>query len=221
MLLEKTVCRSPSEACYYRRCSDCKNIKASDIHANNVDLELQESASWSIWKKVGPRYELLHVSGSFQILLQEIDNLWSSFITHSFYTHEQRDYISLIKEKSSFTTYAVVQMDFAQNFSFITQQEIQSAYYSRQQTALFTIYIKIGSEHRNMVIISDYLPHDTRFVYCSRKLIVEFLKQEYTSVFKINYVSDGATGHFKSIYSIFQTTHNSDFSYFNRSVQSL
>ena len=109
-----------------------KNIKASDILANNVDLQLQESVSWSVWKKVVSRYELLHVTGSFQTLLQEIDNLWPSFVTHSFYTREQRGYISLIKEKSDFTTYAPVLVDFAQNFSFITEQEIQSAYYSRQ-----------------------------------------------------------------------------------------
>jgi hypothetical protein len=97
-------------------------------------------------------------------------------------------------------------MDFAQNFTFVTQEEIQSAYYSRQQATLFTIYIKIGNEHRNMVIISDYLPHDTRFVYCGQRIIMEFLKKEYRNVFKINYVTDGATGHFKSMYSIFQTT---------------
>ncbi len=205
-LLEKTVCKSPSENCYYRRCSDCKHLKASDILAKDIDVELEESASWSIWKKVGPRYQLLHVTGSFDVLLQEIDNLWPSFTTHSFYTHQQRDYIALIKEKSSFITYAVVQMDFAQNFTFVTQEEIQSAYYSRQQATLFTIYIKIGNEHRNMVIISDYLPHDTRFVYCGQRIIMEFLKKEYRNVFKINYVTDGATGHFKSMYSIFQTT---------------
>jgi hypothetical protein len=94
--------------------------------------------------------------------------IYGQALSHSFYTREQRDYTSLTKKTSSFTTYAVVQMDFAQNFSFITQQEIQSAYYSRQQAALFTIYMKIGSEHLNMVIILDYLPHDTRFVYCSQ-----------------------------------------------------
>lgn len=188
------------ENCYYRHCSNCKTIKASDIIADDIDPELQEPTSWSIWKKVGVRYELLHVNGPFMVLLEEIDNLWSTFITHSFYTRKQREYIGQIKELSSDITYAAIQMDFAQNFTFVTQREIQSAYYSRKQAALYTIYIKIGSAHRNMVIISDYLSHDTRFVYMAQKLIVEFLKKEYKNVFKINYVSDGATAHFKSEY---------------------
>lgn len=196
--MEKSVCKFASDKCYYRVCSDCKHLKASDILGADLDLDLLEPASWSMWKKVGPRYELLHVTGPFTTLLQEVDNIWSTYVKHCYYTRQQRDYIAMIKEQSSFITYALVQIDFAQNFCFITQQEIQSAYYSRKQAALFTIYMKIGSDHRNMVIISDYLPHDTRFVYCAQKFILQFLKEEYRNVFKINYVSDGATGHFKS-----------------------
>ena len=149
-------------------------------------------------KKVNSRYDLLHTTGSFRVLLQEVDGIWPSFITHNFCIQKQRDYIALIKEKSSFITYAVVQMDFAQNFTFVIQQEIQSAYYSRKQATIFTVYIKVGEEHRNMAIISDYLPHDTRFVYCAQKTIIDFLRQEYRNVFKINYVTDGATARFKS-----------------------
>ncbi len=168
-------------------------------------MEIQDTASWSIWKKVNSRYELLHLTGTFRALLEEIDDLWPNFITHSFCTRQQRDYIALIKEMSSITTSAVVQLDFAQNFSFVIQREIQSAYYSRQQATIFTIYIRIGEEHRNMVFISDYLAHDTKFVYAAQKRIVEFLRKEYPNVSKINYVSDGASAHFKSKCAILHT----------------
>jgi hypothetical protein len=204
-LLELTICKTPSEYCYYRECTNCHHLIASDILADGIDVELQDVASWSIWKKVNSRYELIHVTGSFQALLEEIDELWPNFITHNFYMHQQRDYIALIKEKSSITTFAIVQLDFSQNFSFVTQREIQSAYYSRQQATMFTIFIKIGVEHRNMVIISDYLAHDTRFVFCAQQIIIEFLRKEYHNLLKIMYVSDGATGHFKSKYSTFET----------------
>jgi hypothetical protein len=180
-------------------------LKASDILSDGIDIEIQDSASWSIWKKINSRYELLHLTGTFRALLEEIDNLWPNFITHNFYTREQRDYIALIKEKSSITTYAVIQLDFAQNYAFVIQREVQSAYYSRQQATIFTVYIRIGEEHRNMVIISNYLAHDTKFVYSGQKIIIDFLRKEYPNIFKINYVSDGASAHFKSKYSILQT----------------
>ena len=142
------------------------------------------------------------MTGSFQALLEAIDNLWPNFITHSYYTHEQRDYITFIKEKSSITTFAVIQLDFAQNFPLITQREIQSAYYSRQQATILTAYIKVGEEHRNMAFISDYLAHDTRFVYCAQKAIITFLKKGYPNVLNVVYVGDGASAHFKSKYSL-------------------
>ena len=144
------------------------------------------------------------MTGTFRALLEEIDNLWPNFIIHNFYTHEQRDYIALIKETFSITTFAIVQIDFAQNYSLIIQTEIQSAYYSPQQATIFTIYIKVGEEHRNMVIISDYLAHDTKFVYAGQKIIVNFLQKQYPNVFKLNYVSDGASAHFKNKYSVLQ-----------------
>ena len=198
-LREQTICISPSESCYYRQCDDCRHLKASDILSDGIDIEIRDSASWSIWKKVNVRYELLHLTGTFQALMEEIDDLWPNFITHSFYTHKQRDYIAFIKEMSSITTFTFVQLDFAQNFSFVIQREVQSAYYSRQQAAILTVYIKIGEEHRNMVFISENLTHDTRFVYCAQKSIVDFLRKEYHNVIKINYVSDRASAHFKSV----------------------
>ncbi|CAF4451074.1 unnamed protein product, partial [Rotaria sp. Silwood2] len=148
-------------------------------------VEIQNSVSWSIWKKLNSRYELLHLTGIFRALLEEIDDLWPNFITHSFHTREQRDYIALIKEKSSITTFAVV-----------------------QQATIFTVYIRIGEEHRNLVIISDYLAHDTRFVYSGQKIIIDFLRKEYPNIFKINYVSDGASAHFKNKHNIHNLTHH-------------
>ena len=105
---------------YFRQCTNCRHIKASDILSDGIDVEIQDAAAWSMWKKLSTRYELLHLTGTFQALLEEIDNLWPNFITHSYHTHEQRDYITFIKEKSSITTFAVIQLDFAQNFSLIT-----------------------------------------------------------------------------------------------------
>lgn len=197
-LIEKTICSSATEDCFYRRCIDCLEKKPSIILLEGLDVEIYDLASWSMWKKTRSRYELLHLSGTLETLLEELDDLWSAFLIHSFYTAKQRDYIALIKETSSLTTFSVIQLDFAQNFSLIIQREIQSAYYSRQQATIFTVYVRVGNEHRNMAIISDYLSHDTKFVFCAQQLIMDFVKREYPNIVKVNYVSDGAAAHFKS-----------------------
>ncbi|CAF4963411.1 unnamed protein product, partial [Rotaria socialis] len=183
-LIEETICTSPSEFCYYRPCVNCRQLKPSDILSDGIDIEIEDSASWSIWKKLNSRYELLHLTGTIRALLEEID------------------------KTSSISTFAVVQVDFAQNFTLIIQREIQSAYYSRPQATIFTIYIKVGEEHRNMVLISDYLAHDTKFVYSGQKLIVDFLRTQYPNVLKLNYASDGASAHFKNKYNMYNLAHH-------------
>ncbi|CAF3077019.1 unnamed protein product [Rotaria socialis] len=59
-----------------------------------------------------------------------------------------------------------------------------------------------------MVLISDYLAHDTKFVYSGQKLIVDFLRKQYPNVLKLNYVSDGASAHFKNKYNMYNLAHH-------------
>ncbi|CAF1102084.1 unnamed protein product [Adineta ricciae] len=42
------------------------------------------------------------------------------------------------------------------------------------------------------------MDHNSTFVYAAQRRIVEFLKENYSRVKKINYVSDGAVSHFKN-----------------------
>ena len=60
---------------------------------------------------------------------------------------------------SSSNDVVVVQMDFAQNFALLSQHEVQSAHFGKPQVTVFTAFVVMGSEHKNFVIISDYLKH--------------------------------------------------------------
>jgi uncharacterized membrane protein len=104
---------------------------------------------------------LQHFNGSFRSLVDELNGRWSSFVTHTYVTRQQRDSIKNIKLTSSLTTFAVIQIDFAENFSFIVQKEVQSAYWHQKQATVYTVVINIGANHRNMVIISNRMAHDT------------------------------------------------------------
>ena len=107
---------------------------------------------------------------------------------HSYINREQRTYINELRIKSSCLSYAVVQTDFAENYTFLRQREVQAAHWNNRQATLFTVHIKLGNEHKNMVIISDYMRHDTAFVHCAQGLIVDFLRKNYPQVTKINYL---------------------------------
>jgi len=97
--------------------------------------------------------------------LEDLDEIWAQFLVHHFTTIQQRDYIKKIKEESGEEGTAVVQIDFAENYSLISQNEIQSAHWGHEQATIFTVHIKMGSGHRNLAIISNYMHHTTEFVY--------------------------------------------------------
>jgi hypothetical protein len=137
---------------------------------------------------VNKKVDLHHINGSITSLLDEIDDQWKKFLIHSHFNREQRAYINSLRSQSSDTSYVAVQMDFAENYTLIRQREVQAAHWNNIQATLFTIHIKAGTNHKNMVVISDYMRHDTAFVYCAQQLIVEFVKKHYPQVTKINYI---------------------------------
>lgn len=98
-------------------------------------------------------------------MLDSLNELWPQFLLHHYTTIQQRDYIRQIKDASSENRVAVVQLDFAENFSLISQTEIQSAHWIHRQATIFTVHIKLGAGHRNLAIISNYMQHTTEFVY--------------------------------------------------------
>ena len=154
----------------------------------DTDIDEQTDTAWSLWIVTNNHVELKHLNSSFRSLIYQLNVRWPAFVTHCYVTRQQRDYIKSIKITSSFSTFAVAQMDFAENFSFVVQNEIQSAYSNQTQATVYTVVIGVGANHRNVVIISNRMAHDTSFVYCAQKLIVSFIREEYPTIQKINYV---------------------------------
>ena len=77
---------------------------------------------------------------------------------------------------------------------------------------IFTVHIKIGESHVNLSVISEYLNHDTAFVYCIQQKVTQFIKDQFPSLKKIFYVSNGAAMHFQNKYNLANLSfHKKDF----------
>jgi len=56
---------------------------------------------------------------------------------------------------------AVVQVDFAQNFALVQQDEIQSAHWQHGQVTIFTVAVWLpGAKAKQMAIVTNDLAHD-------------------------------------------------------------
>ena len=83
-------------------------------------------------------------------------------MVHIFHTHcirQQREYIKDLRSQSTDKSFVVAQIDFSMNYTLIRQREVQQGFFSQHQVTLFTIHFTIGSEQRNLAIISNYRTH--------------------------------------------------------------
>jgi len=187
-LVTRMVCTVETEECFSGICPQCSSQSLMDVLINNYNVDLDDECSWTLWKKVENKFDLQEVVSSVESLLTEIETRWPAFLLHTYSNRQQREYIKELRAQSSNQTFIVAQIDFSMNYTLVRQREVQQGFFSQHQASLFTIHLTIGRDHRNLAIISDCMEHTTSFVYCSQKILVEFIKKNFPLVNKINYI---------------------------------
>lgn len=88
----------------------------------------------------------------------------------------------------------MVQVDFAENYMAINQDENQSAHWNHSQVTLFTICTWIDTDIiESSAIVSDDMVHGKLAVSCFLGKIIENLKAKHPTIEKIDFFSDGAS----------------------------
>ena len=95
----------------------------------------------------------------------------------------------------------IIPGDFAENFSFIVQDEIQGYHWNNQQCRLHPIVLHYRKENESDLVptsicfISDDLKHDVKFVCKVRKDTIKCINDNITEAFSdVHYFSDGCAG---------------------------
>ena len=74
------------------------------------------------------------------------------------------------------------------NDTLIRQSEVQQGFFSQRQASLFTIHLTVGEEQYDIAIICDSMEHNVTFVYCTQRMVVDYVKKNIPFVKKIIYV---------------------------------
>ncbi|CAF4851339.1 unnamed protein product, partial [Rotaria socialis] len=100
----------------------CNSITPSSILGRQLDTSDEDGkCSWPVWKPIDKKVDLHQIRGTITSLLYEIDENWSAFLLHSYINREQRNFINDLRIKPSRVSYAVIQIDFAENYAFLRQ----------------------------------------------------------------------------------------------------
>lgn len=217
---ENFVCNpAESELCMLGKCKKCAKCPSLLQKIGSSAGNLDEHATWYQWKHVEQtvqakkgksmkrvnKIQKVLKEGTVDDLLEDLEVQLPSFLEHVFVKRQQA---RIFKEKIEHLTEeeAVVQVDFAENFSCKYLGEIQSAHWSQDQVTLFTVAIWTKSGDKNScceshVIVSDDLKHDkTSVAVFMCKVVNDLVKGRHPNITRVWIFSDGPSSQFKNRY---------------------
>ena len=132
-------------------------------------------------------------------LCDQINVTMPSFLLHHYIKRYQaKIYNQLLEEVKSGSECAIMQMDFAENYTTMWQDEIQSAHWKKRQITLLTSVLWYGSETHSNVVVSDDLSHtkDSIITFLV-SLIDKFIKLKH-GIRILHLWTDGPSAQFKN-----------------------
>lgn len=200
--LAKIMCNPPSQHCYMNTCKECPGVtQFKELLYTKFNDEMIDEVTYKKWVTVD--------RCSMETVVKNTDDFIDDFLetllklkTHAFISNQQKEHYSEIKENLT-EGHVVANCDFAENYSFIIQDEIQSFHWTTTQATIhpFIIYYKWEGKLKNLqyVFISDCLEHNTVAFYVFQKKLLEMLKQTLPfDLKKITYFSDGSAAQYKN-----------------------
>ncbi|KAG1668796.1 Dipeptidyl peptidase 8 [Nymphon striatum] len=169
------LCNLPTHDCWFNNCNACNNGKG---FLKAYPIEETTEVLWSVWKNAE--------DGRLSKIVEEED------ASNVYNTERQKAAAASGQDEHS-----LIQIDFSENYTCISQDEIQSAHWKQAQISLFTAALwYLGSLH-SLVLVSDNITHskDTVIPYIDR-LLEELPK----TVRKVSLWSDGPASQFKNRY---------------------
>ena len=192
-------CNPPTIECCLSKCDLCGNTEQLHFKLEEAfDQNLVDEISYKKWTSTD--------RANLETVVQNVEEFLTTFLRalkkyqqHAFITRMQSQHYRETKENLEEGEVLVV-CDFAENYSFVIQDEIQAFHWNNVMATLhpFVANYKERGElkHINHVCISDRNIHDTVAVHLFLKVFLLKLKELLPTARKIIYFSDGCAGKF-------------------------
>lgn len=120
---------------------------------------------------------------------------------HDFIAKQQSNFLRQTKENLQQNEFVVIS-DFAENYSFVVQDEVQAHHWNKSQCTLhpFSIYYKDGEDVKTIsfVVVAESIEHNIVSVYLFQTKLFAFLQQKFGHIAKIFFFSDGCAAQYKN-----------------------
>ena len=200
-----------TKMCMIHRCENCPrdNNLREYVDGTFADSE-EEEISFQQWQGTDRAMLCTQTTSIIEFLELLVDAI-SKLTVHSFIAKCQARYLKDRKD-NLLETSCIALLDFAENYKFMVQDEIQGFHWNNISCTLHPVALysmKDGKLHCSSIcVISDDMEHDTPFVYQVQSEVVQYLKKELPHVIDIEYFSDGCAGQYKNFKNILNLCHH-------------
>ena len=199
--LSYVLCSPPSVSCCLGKCDNCGDTDKLKNHLENLFEESSiDEITYKKWTNTD-RSTLETVCKSTEDFIENFLIQLKEYQIHAFKTKMQGSYFQDTKDNLQEGEVLTVS-DFAENYSFVVQDEAQSFHWNNSSVTLHPLvayFKKNGNlEHLSFVVISESNNHDTVAVHLFQKRFVQFLLQHIQDINRIIYFSDGCAAQYKN-----------------------
>ena len=212
-LIQKVVCDPLNKECMMHRCSNCPGTAAllDFLDEELREFDLNDQFHYSQWETTD-RASLITITTTFEEYKETLIEAIDLLTKHSFLAKCQASFLKSKKE-ALLANEAIVLGDFAENYQFLIQDEIQSYHWSKKYCTLHPLVLYLLDDngelkHESFCFISNDNTHDTNFVYKLQTILVDFLKKNYGNITKLFYFSDGYAEQYKNYKNFVNLCHH-------------
>lgn len=199
--LQSACCNIEEEKCMLNNCPKCVRDIKHDLIPLKYLTQMEESVKWQRWRKVGDRITLTCTTAPLCDLVHELEVELPLFKQHFYVKRAQQSYFQSKKHNLN-PDELVLQIDFAENYRLVSQNEVQSAHFSYRQVTIFTCVAWLNGGTRSFAVISDKLTHNKYDVFCFISTLVNQIQAQCGTFSKIFIFSDGSSSQFKNKYIV-------------------
>lgn len=215
-MFKKIICPVPTKNCHFNQCSKCpggENLKQQLMTLfDKCSVNQIIFKQWVFTDRSSLETFIKSSDDFIDSLVQSLTNL----LGHSYVAKQQSKYFQDLKKSISPGNFIII-CDFAQNYTFVVQDEIQGYHWNNEQATVhpFVYYYKTENgdlKSGSFVAISECRKHDTILFYVFQKKFLSFLKSKFNHITKVVYFTDGCGGQYKNYKNFLNITyHEKDF----------
>ena len=164
------------------------------------DYDEEDEITFKQWTNVD-RSTLTTITTTIDEFIDKLVNSLQTLTTHSFLAKSQAGYLRRRKDNIDDKT-ALFLGDFAENYTFIAQDAVQSFHWNNTQCTLHPVVVYFRENgylrHHSFCVLSDDLKHDVDMVHEVQNQILSYIRDKYPNIKNIEYFTDGCSGQYKN-----------------------